>query len=80
MQLLHAAFAGEEYKLILQEVSSASYDSYTFVFIYEFTIYNCGYLTQQFPGKIFGLCICIMRKNFQEQLFSFLLFCYYGFY
>lgn len=51
MELLHAAFAGEEHKLILQEVSSASYDSYTFVFIYEFTIYNCGYLTQQFPGK-----------------------------
>lgn len=51
MQLLHAAFTGEEYKLILQEVSSASYDSYIFVFIYEITIYNCGYLTQQFPGK-----------------------------
>lgn len=51
MQLLHAAFTGEEYMLILQEVSSANYDNYTFAFIYEFKIYNCGYLTQQFPGK-----------------------------
>lgn len=51
MQHLHAAFAGKEYLLILQEVSSANYDSYTFVFSYEFKIYNCGYLTQQFPGK-----------------------------
>lgn len=51
MQLLHAAFTGEEYMLILQEVSSANYDSYIFVFIYEFTMYNCGYLTLQFPWK-----------------------------
>jgi len=32
-------------------VSSANYENYTFEFIYELKIYNCCYLTQQFPWK-----------------------------